>query len=393
MSGPQRGFSTRAVHVAAPIGVGQQPSSVPVYQTSTWRASSTAELGAILAHEQAGYSYGRGYGNPTVDAFEQAMADLEGTTAAMAFSSGMSAIHAVATVIARSGDSIVASNRLYGGTYSLFVHVLPRYGIEVRLVDISDEDAVRQALEGARALYVETIANPLLTVADLESLAVCCAESGVESVVDNTLASPYLCNPAASGFGWVIHSATKYIGGHSDLIGGAVCTDAGRAARLRSLALDQGGAMPPFEAWLCLRGLATLAVRMERHCASAAALAEALSPHPRLAAVRYPGLPGHSDRDLAERQLRGFGGMLALEHAGGDAGAARFCDSLELAWLAVSLGGAHTLVSHPASSTHRQLDAAARAEAGLPEGLVRVSVGLEDVSDLIADLTQALDRS
>jgi cystathionine beta-lyase/cystathionine gamma-synthase len=389
----QRGFTTRAIHAQVAPPVHQQPSSVPIYQSSTWRMGSTEQAAAIIEGERAGYVYDRGYGNPTIEAFEATIAELEGTEAAMAFSSGMSAIHAVLLHVARSGETVVTSSRLYGGTYSLFANVFPRYGIAVRFVDPGREDELREALRGARAMYVETIANPVLAVADLARIAAICAEVGVTSVVDNTFASPYLCNPASLGIDYVLHSATKYIGGHSDLIGGAVCTGAAARAGVRRLALDQGGAMAPFEAWLCLRGLATLALRMERHCSSAESLADRLAAHPMVRAVRYPGRSDHPVHATARRQLRRFGGMLCFEHAGGDAGAARFCDALRLAWLAVSLGGAHTLVSHPASTTHRQLDAAARLAAGLPDGLVRVSVGLEDPGDLIEDFLAALDAS
>lgn len=391
--GPSAGFATRAVHGARAEPATQQPSSTPIYQSSTWQFESVGEFAQVIGGERHGYVYGRGYGNPTVEAFESTLADLEGTEAAFAFDSGMAAIHAVLTTLASTGDTVVASTGLYGGTYSLFSHLLPRYGIKVRFVDTRDHQAIEGALGDAVTLYLETVANPTLAVADLGAIAAMCRDAGVASVIDNTFASPYLCNPAAFGFDYVLHSASKYIGGHSDLVGGVVCTTAARRAALRSVSLDQGGAMQPFEAWLCLRGLATLALRMERHCANAAALSEWLSRQPTVSALYYPGQPNHPDHAVAARQLRGFGGMVAFEHRGGVAGGARLCDSLRLAWVAASLGGPHTLVAHPASTTHRQMDAQARAAAGLSDGLIRVSVGLEDPADIVGDFEHALAKS
>lgn len=388
----REGFATRAVHGGQAPAVHQVPASVPIYQTSLYRFDSLEEFAGVIGGERAGYVYGRGYGNPTVEAFEALMADLEGTEAAMAFDSGMAAIHTTVTTLARNGDRIVASRHLYGGTSSLFTEILPRYGIEVRLVDPGDADQVGEALEGAALFYVETIGNPLLEVFDLRALAEQCAAAGVPSVVDNTFASPYLCNPAALGFDYVLHSATKYIGGHSDLIGGVVCTSAGRRAPLRAVALDQGGAMQPFEAWLCLRGLTTLSLRMARHCETAGALAEVLRSHPAVARVHYPGLDDDPFHGIACRQLRGAGGVVAVELEGGLGAAERFCQGLRLAWIAGSLGGSHTLVAHPASTTHRQVEPEARRAQGITDGLLRVSVGLEEAEDILVDVAAALDR-
>lgn len=391
MAGRQSwGSATRAVHPPEQPRVTQQPSSVPIYQSALWRFDSGSQFADIIAGESPGYVYGRGYGNPTVEAFEASVADLEGTESAFAFDSGMAAIHSTITTLARAGDTVASSTRLYGGTYSLFANILPRYGITVRFVDDHDIEEVRSALVGAKAFYTETIANPVLAVPDLPTLGALCAEAGVPAVVDNTFASPYLCNPARYGFDYVIHSATKYIGGHSDLIGGVVCCSQSDRSSLRSVALDQGGAMQPLEAWLCLRGLATLALRVERQCQSAGVLATWLAEQDRIATVHYPGLPGHGDHDVARVLLRGFGGMVCFEHAGGRVGGTRLCDALELVWVAGSLGGPHSSVSHPASTTHRQLDAAALEAAGISEGLIRVSIGLEDPDDLVADFAGAL---
>jgi cystathionine beta-lyase/cystathionine gamma-synthase len=374
-----RGFATRAIHGQALPPVEQDTPSVPIFQTSTFRFDTSDGFAETINFRRPGYTYTRGYGNPTLLAFERVMAELEGTESALSFASGMAAIHTVTTSLAANGDTIVASNELYGGTYSLFAHVLPRYGIDVRFVDPHDPDAVREALPGAAMLYVETIANPNVTVSDLEALGPLASAAGVASVVDNTFASPYLCTPSSFGFDYVLHSATKYIGGHNDLIGGIVCTSDERMAALRSTVIETGGTLAPLEAWLSMRGLSTLQVRMDRHGRTALELAGWLEFHPQ--------------HEVARRMLpRGFGGMAAFEVVGGVEAGQRFCDALELIWVAASLGGIHTLVCHAASTTHRQLDADARRAAGIADGLIRLSVGLEDVEDLIQDVDRALEK-
>src|ERR671935_158344 len=331
----RRGFATRAIHGAVLPPVEQATPSVPLFQTSTFRFDTAEDYAETIAFRRPGYTYTRGYGNPTVLAFERLMAGLEGAPSAFGFARGMAAIHTVATALARSADRVVASSELYGGSYALFRRVLPRYGIDVVLVDAHDPEAVSRAIPGAAFFYAETIANPNVTVPDLELLGRLCREAGVTAVVDNTFASPYLCTPATYG----------------------------------------------------------LELRMERHSASGLALARSLEGHPKVERVRYPGLASDPDHEVAERLLRnGSGGMVSIEVAGGIEGGARFCDALELAWIATSLGGTHTLVGHPASTTHRQMDAAARRAAGVADGLVRISVGLEDVEDLIEDVDRALEK-
>jgi methionine-gamma-lyase len=387
-----RGFSTRAVHGGTPP-VDQQTPSVPIYQTSTYRFDSSEDYAETIAFRAEGYTYSRGYGNPTVQAFEAQMSALEGTEAAFGFASGMAAIHTVIMAHAKAGAHLVFSNELYGGTYSIATRVLPKLGVEVDLVDPHDLEAVRAALPGAALFHVETIANPNVTVADLEALGALCRDAGVPASVDNTFASPYLCTPARLGFEYVLHSATKYLGGHHDLIGGVVCTSSEGRARLRDVAIDTGGTMNPLEAWLCLRGLMTLALRMDRHGATAMALAEMLEGHEKVERVRYPGLSSHPQHAVALKELRhGFGGMMAIEVAGGVEGGQRFCDALELAWVATSLGGTHTLVGHAASTTHRQMDPMARRAAGIADGLVRISVGIEDPEDILDDMARALEK-
>ncbi len=267
------GFATRAIHGQALPPVDQDTPSVPIFQTSTFRFDSSADLAETIEFRRPGYTYTRGYGNPTLLAFERVMADLEGTESAHSFASGMAAVHTLVTSVVTAGDRVVASNELYGGTYALFATVLPRYGVAVEFVDPHDLDAVRAALPGAKLLYVETIANPNVTVADLPALGALAAEAGVASAVDNTFASPYLCTPARYGFDYVLHSATKYIGGHNDLIGGVVCTSEERMAELRSTVIETGATMAPLEAWLSMRGLTTLEIRMRRHGETASALA------------------------------------------------------------------------------------------------------------------------
>ncbi len=389
-----RGFATRAVHGARLPGVEQVPASLPIYQTATWRFDTSEDYADVISFRRHGYVYGRGYGNPTVEAFEVLMADLEGTEAAYGFASGMAAINTVVLSLTRAGDRVVASPELYGGAYSLFHRILPRYGIDVTFVSPHEPDTVAEALPGAKLFYVETIANPNVTVADLAALGERCRAASVPAVVDNTFASPYLCNPGALGFDYVLHSATKYIGGHHDLVGGVVCTTGERRAELRRMAIDLGGAMEALPAWLSVRGLVTLRLRMREHSANAMAVAEFLEGHPKVERVHYPGLASHPQHEVAARQLRGgFGGMVAFEIEGGIDPAVRFCDSLELAWVGTSLGGHKTLVGHAASTTHRQLDAEARRAAGIGDGLIRVSVGLEDAGDVIADFERALEKA
>ena len=295
-----RGFATRAIHGQASPEIAQDVPSVPIYQASTFRFDTSDAYAETIAFRRPGYTYTRGYGNPTLLAFERLMADLEGTASAITFASGMAAIHTLATTVAAGGDTIVASSELYGGTYSLFAHVLPRYGIDVRFVDPHDHDAVAAALPDAKLLYLETIANPNVTVSDLEALGRIAAATGVPSAVDNTFASPYLCQPLSLGADLVVESATKWLGGHSDVIAGVVAGSAARIRAIRSVAVDTGGIIAPLSAFLVLRGMLTLHVRMDRHSESALAVARHLEPHPELHSVTYPGLPSHPQHEVAK---------------------------------------------------------------------------------------------
>jgi cystathionine beta-lyase/cystathionine gamma-synthase len=386
------GFATRAIRAAsrAPAAP-QRPINVPIYQTSTFEVASAQELAELLDFKRPGHSYSR-YSNPTHEALELALAELEGAEACHVTASGMAAIHGAILTIAQTGDQVIAPRALYGGTYSLLTGLLSRYGIEHAFVDQTDASAVEAAItERTRLIWLETIANPTTDVPDIAAIVALARPRGIAVAVDNTFASPYLCNPLPLGADLVVHSMTKYIGGHSDLTGGAILGDAERVREARHVVINAGGNAQPLEAFLALRGLKTLALRMERHSATALAVATALERVPRIARVRYPGLASHPQRPLVERQLRDGrgGGMLAVELSGGRPAGERFLDRLHVAVHATSLGSAETLCSHPASSSHRQFDDARLAASGLTPGMVRVSIGLEDAADLIEDLSAA----
>jgi cystathionine beta-lyase/cystathionine gamma-synthase len=387
-----RRFATRAIQGVELPPPAERPLSVPIWQTSTFAFEDAEHYAHTLHQPREGYVYTR-YENPTTAALEALVADLEGGAEAMATASGMGAISAVLLSLAAAGEHLVLQRALYGGTFSLASGVAARFGIETSFVDAGDPAAVRAALKPTtRALYVETVANPTMTVADLPALAELAREAGVHLVVDNTVATPYLCRPLEHGASVVVHSATKYLGGHSDVIGGlAVFADAKVHARVWETMIDLGASADPFAAWLVLRGVKTLPLRMRRHGDNAAALAELLSAHPKVARVYWPGLADHPSHAVAKRVLDGWSGLLAFDLHGGLQAGRRFIEATRVARLAPSLGGVETLVSHPASTTHRQLDPAARRAAGIGEGMVRVSVGLEDPADLREDFTQALE--
>jgi len=386
------GFATRAIRAAGRVpSVSQSPVSVPIYQTSTFEVASAGELADLLEFRVPGHSYTR-YSNPTHEALEQALAALEEGEAAAVTGSGMAAIHAVLASVLRPGDEVLAGRALYGGTYGLLTGLFAQFGVSARFVRLTDGDAVRESItDRTRLVWAETIANPTTDVVDLAELATIAHQAGALLVVDNTFASPYLCNPLTLGADLVVHSLTKYVGGHSDLLAGAVIGNAGRVGEARHVVLSAGGNAQPLEAFLALRGLKTLALRMERHSANALAVARALEGRPGIARVLYPGLESHPQHATAAHELRDgmAGGMLAIDLSGGRSAGERFLSRLRVAVHATSLGSTETLCSHPASSSHRQLGEAELAAAGLTPGLVRVSVGLEDASDLVEDLAAA----
>jgi cystathionine gamma-synthase/methionine-gamma-lyase len=396
---PERTFATRAVHAGerAPHA-DYTPVVTPIQPTVGYLYDSIDELDAIFGNQRPGFVYPR-YGSPTVSAFETAVADLEGGEAAHAFASGMAAVHvALLAAGARAGATMVASPDLYGATYSILRSLFGDLGVTVRYVDTADLEGVEQTLAETRAiaLIVETISNPLLKVADLPALADLTHCYGARLLVDNTFASPYLCNPLCYGADFVIHSATKFIAGHGDTMAGVVVTTAEMRQQLYELNKLVGSVLGPFEAWLALRGLKTLPLRMRQQCANAQQIAEWLSSHPAVRQVNYPGLSACPHFVVASHLFagRGYGGVLSFEIAGADRGAVfRFMERLKLCLPATTLGDIYTLVLHPATSSHRSLSADERAQLGISEGLVRLSAGIEDATDIIADLQQALDAA
>jgi methionine-gamma-lyase len=386
------GFSTRAIRAASRIpDAPQPPVNVPIYANATFEVADAAELAELLEFSRPGHSYSR-YSNPTHAALEAAVAELEGAEAAVSTASGMAAVHGAMLSILRTGDEVVVPAAVYGGIVGIAQAVLERSGIVARAVDTTDRDAVAATIgPRTRMLWLETISNPTTAVADVAALAELAHAHDVVVAVDNTFASPALANPLAHGADLVIHSTTKYIGGHSDIIGGVIVGSAERVAVARKIVINAGGNGSPWEAFLALRGLKTLALRMERHSSNALAVARALEGANGVAAVRYPGLPSHPQHDLSKRILRDgmAGGMLAVELEGGRAHGERFLGRMRIAVHATSLGGVETLISHPASSSHRQLSDPELASAGLTAGTLRVSIGLEDAEDLVADLTAA----
>jgi cystathionine beta-lyase/cystathionine gamma-synthase len=384
------GFGTRAIRAATrPPRVDQVPGSVPIYQAVTFNSEDAAELGDVLADRQPGYSYAR-LDNPTASAMAAAVAELEGAEAGYAFASGMAAVHAALVALVGAGDHIVATSAIYGSTHHLLQHVLRRYGVETTFVDVTDPDAVEAAFTSrTRVLYLETISNPTIVVSDLPELIARAHRHGLAVVVDNTFASPYLCRPVELGADLVVESCTKWLGGHSDVLAGVVAGDRERVAAVRQIQIDTGGTAAPLSAFLVLRGIETLHVRMERHSANALALARALEGADGVRAMYYPGLPSHPQFATAQRLLAAGGGMLALDV--GDRGAAEaFINALLIPPRTASLGSVQTICVHPPSTTQRQLDDAALAAAGIPPGLVRVSVGLEEIEDLIDDFRAGL---
>lgn len=385
-----QGIATRCVHA------GQHPDpltgslTTPLYQTSTFVFTSAEQGAARFAGQEPGYIYTR-LGNPTQAALEEKVADLEGGEAALAFASGMGAISAVLMALVRAGDHVLYGDAIYGCTYAFVHEVLGRFGVAAAAVDCSDPAAVEAAVqENTRVLVLETPANPTMKLADIRALADICHRRGIIMVVDNTFMSPYLQRPLQMGADVVVHSATKYIGGHGDVIAGIAVGRKAFIDEVRMTTLKNIGAViAPFDAWLLLRGLKTLHVRMDRHSENALRVAQYLEGHPAVAQVWYPGLTSFPQYDLARRQMDAPGGILAFEVRGGVEAGRRLMNHVKLCQVAVSLGDADTLIQHPASMTHAVVPPEDRLKMGISDGLVRLSVGLEDPRDLIADLEQA----
>jgi cystathionine beta-lyase/cystathionine gamma-synthase len=357
--------------------------NVPIYLTSTYQQE---EIGKNKGHEYARLT------NPTRDALEVSLCSLEGGTSAHVFGSGMAAITALCTMM-KSGDHVVCSDNVYGGTGRLFDKVLTNYGLTFTYVDTSVAENVAAAITPATKLvHIETPTNPMMSLTDIEAVAKICHAKGVELSVDNTFLSPYLQQPIALGADIVMHSTTKFLNGHSDGLGGVlVCTKPEHAETFRFVQKCTGGIMSPFESYLLLRGVKTLAVRMKQHDANGRVVADFLKSHAKVQQVFYPGLAEHPQHELAKRQQNGFGSMISME-LGSLEKANAFAKALRLGLLAESLGGVETLICHPATMTHAAVGAEGRARLGITDGLMRVSVGIEDVEDIVADLRQALDR-
>ena len=389
------GEGTRAVHGPAPRAVAQEPVVPPLYRTTTFLFDSAAQTADVFAGREPGWSYSR-TDNPTAAAFADAVAALEdrtGVATGQPFASGSAATATTLMALCAAGSHVVAPQEVYGGTWSVLTRQLARFGVETTFVDMTDPAAVRAAVRPATSLvWGEVLANPSMTVTDLPAVAAVAREAGVPFVVDATFASPAVCRPLEHGADLVVHSATKYLGGHSDATGGVVVGAPELVARVRAARLDLGGALAPDEAFLLLRGLQTLPLRVARQCATALEVATALEAHPKVLRVDHPGLPSHRDHALATRLLDPgrYGAVVTVApHGGRDAGLA-LVDGLRLVQRATSLGGTHSNAVHVATTTHKDMDAASLAAAGIDEGAVRLSIGLEEPADLVADLEQAL---
>ena len=376
------GFATECIHA------GQEPEettgavAIPIYQTSTY---VQPELG-----RHKGFEYAR-TGNPTRLALEKNLAALEQGRTGHCFASGMAAIDTVMKLLSK-GDHVVAAANMYGGTFRLFHHVLERFGLEFTYVDTSKIDAVRDAIrDETKMLFLETPTNPMMSITDLEACSAIAHERDILVVVDNTFSSPFLQQPITLGADIVVHSTTKFLNGHSDSVGGAViCADEKVGERIGFLQNAAGAILSPFDSFLVMRGVKTLAVRMEKHCANGEAIARYLENHDKVRSINYPGLPSHPQHELAKRQMRGFGSMISFE-LGSLENAKKFLDRVHLCALAESLGGVESLISHPETMTHASVPEGDRKKLGITPGLVRISVGIEDLEDIISDLENAFD--
>jgi len=371
-------FETKAIHVGQDPDPATGAVVVPIYQTSTFAQPAVGQ--------HLGYEYAR-TGNPTRTALQECLASLEGTEEAVCFASGLAAEDAILRLLA-PGDHVIIANDVYGGTWRLIDQVHARFGIEVTAVEMTDLDAVAAAFRPTtRFVWAETPSNPLLKILDLAALAQMAHERGAWLVADNTFATPYLQRPAELGADLIVHSTTKYLGGHSDVVGGAVCTDAQTAADLAFLQNAVGAVPGPFDSWLTLRGVKTLGVRMDRHCHNAARIAAYLAGHDAVEQVYFPGLVDHPGHEIAATQMTAFGGMVSFRVAGGADAARRVAEGTELFFLAESLGGVESLIEHPGIMTHASV---AGTDLEVPDDLLRLSVGIEAVDDLLADLERAL---
>jgi len=391
------GFATKAIHAGAKRDAQYGALATPIYSTSTFEFESAEQGGARFRGDEQGYIYSR-LGNPTTAVLEEKLAALEGAEAALAVASGMAAVSTILWTAVRAGDHIIADETLYGCTFAYLNHGISRFGVETSFVDTSCVDNVVRALRPeTKVLYLETPANPTLKVVDLEALAKVAHDynPNILVVVDNTFATPYLQRPLSLGCDVVLHSATKYLNGHGDVIAGMIAGKADFLSQCRLFGLKDmtGAVIGAFEAYLIIRGMKTLPLRVAKHCENAQKVAEFLAAHPKVEAVYYPGLASHPGHEIAKRQMHGgFGAVIAFEVKGGFEPGKTLINSVELAKVAVSLGDCETLIEHPASMTHSPYTPEERRDVGISEGLIRLAVGLEDAEDIIADLASALDK-
>lgn len=386
------GFATRAIHHAYNPLDNDGALTPPLHLTSTFSFETAEAGGDTFAGEREGHIYSR-ISNPTCDLLEQRIATLEGAEAGLAMASGMGAITAVLWTLLSPGDEVIVDKTLYGCTFAFMRHGLAKWGVTITHVDMTDVENLRAAIsDKTRVVYFETPANPNMRLVDIAAASDIAHAAGAQVVVDNTYATPYLTRPIELGADIVVHSATKYLGGHGDVVAGLIAGTAEQITEIRLVGMKDmtGAVMAPFNAMLILRGLKTLALRMDRHCASARVVAEYLEAHPAVSSVHFPGLQSYPQHQLAERQMAQPGAMIAFEIDGGMAGGIQFMNALEMIQRAVSLGDAETLIQHPASMTHSTYTAEERLEHDISDGLIRLSVGLEDVADILQDLDQAL---
>ncbi len=392
MSDEQTHFETLAIRTQAPV-TAEREHSVPLYLTSSFRFDDAEHARALFTEEVAGNIYSR-YANPNTDEFVRKLCLLEGGEDGIATSSGMSAVFTAIAARVSSGDHVLASRALFGSTHQIFTRILPKWGVSSDYADAADPASWERLVRPTtKLIFIETPSNPGLELIDLRWLGAFAASRGIPLVVDNCFATPYLQRPLALGANVVIHSATKYIDGQGRALGGAIVGDAAYIADCRFFARHTGPAMSAFNAWLLSKSLETLAVRMDRHCSNALALAQHFEGHPALSAVRYPFLASHPQHALARAQMSQGGGIVVLEVKGGLEGGRKFLDAVQMVSHSANLGDTRTIVTHPASTTHSKLTPAERSAVGIPDGLIRVSVGLEHVADIIADLEQALTRA
>lgn len=386
-------FETKAVHVGSEPCPQTGALVSPIYQTSTYTFKSTEEAGKVFAGEQAGYVYGRA-SSPTQNELERKIAALEGGEACRVFASGMAAVSSTCMALLEAGDHVICDTVVYGGTYGLFDSIFSKYQVDHSFVDTTDMKKLKHAIRpNTKFVYIESPANPTLKVVDIAAVAKVCQEHSIRLIVDNTFMTPYFQRPLELGADIVVHSATKFMGGHGDLLAGAVIgSEEFINTKLQEPLTKLGGIISPFTCFLVKRGLQTLALRMEKHNANALEIASYLEKHPKIESLAYPGLDSFPQRELVEKQSSGYGGLLAFELKGGLKSGQVFCDNLKLIHLAVSLGDVGTLVQHPASMTHAAVPVEERRKAGITDGLIRLSVGIESANDLIADIEQALAK-